>query len=62
MKLEKVFYGEILMLLHRIGIRELSALCKCSERNLTSLKVPKKFVDVIQRKLKELGLSLRVEA
>ena len=62
LRLEKVFYGDILMLLHRIGIQELSALCKCSERNLTSLKVPKKFVDTIQRKLKELGLSLRVEA
>lgn len=58
----EVFFGEILRLLQRAGINDLATLCGCTERSLTSLKIPQRFVDVIKRKLGEIGLSLREAA
>lgn len=59
---DEVFFGEILRLLQRAGINDLATLCGCTERSLTSLKIPQRFVDVIKRKLGEIGLSLREAA
>ncbi len=59
LQLGEHFPKEIVMSLNRAGVYAFDGLLASSRRNLIAMKVRKEFVDVIEDKLRQMGLKLR---